>query len=572
MSAEPQPPSSAGLLELATAEGAGAYQGAETPSISPELIASIKRFQAALAVVLSRLTAFDRLAIVVAVGLATSMEVGVTTSVNVILPDMQGNVGASADEMSWVITVYSAAFLSALPLNTTLARIMGHRNHLLLSLALYTLGAVGCCLSHDLTALLTARAFMGFGGGGFLVRSQATVYRLFQGKQRGRSMLIFGTVLCLSKAALPYLFGEIAEHSTWNYAFLVPVPMALVAATLLFLFVPRRLELFQDHAKPDLAAVLFLVCGITAFQIFISRGEQDGWLASTHLCVAAAIALVALAGFVARDLRRNNPNPLLHLRLLASQHAFSSSLGIAFILGSVLGSGLYLLPQYLRNIEGYSSGQTGLFFAVDGLATLVGTFLAGLLLPKLNIRIVLLIAFSLFLVGNTGFVSILTAETPAWIIGSLLLLHGASVGILLVSVGSFVMGGVDLRLISFGASIYIFFRQVGNTIGVTATVILIDLRESLHSGRLLDTANRASPLLRSFTQELITRSHRLGFGAVRTAGVADQTFGNLVSIQSRLLSYIDVFWSLQILAILGALLLIPGSGLIRSLPKPASQR
>ena len=545
---------SRGLLELINAEGGGAYEGAEEPVISPELRASISGFQANLAKILSRLTSFDRLMIVVAVGLATCMEVGVTTAVNVILPDMEGNVGAGPDEISWVVTVYSAAFLCALPINTSVARFIGHRNHLLLALLLYTLGALGCFASHDLSQLLAARIFMGFGGGAFLVRSQATIYRLFQRQARGKYMSIFGIFLCLAKAVLPFVFGAIAERSAWNYAFLLVVPIALTAATLLFLFVPDRLELFQDSAKPDHLGITFLVCGIIAFQIFISRGEQDNWLAAPGLCVAAAIAVVALGCFVARDLRRNNPNPLLNLRVLISQRSLASGLGITFVLGTMLGSGLYVLPQYLRNVEGYSASQTGLFFLVDGLATLGGVFLAGALIPRWNLRAVILLAFGFFLFGNAWFVSTITADTPAKVIGLALLFHGASLGMLLVAIANFVLGAVDLRLISFGASIYIFCRQLGSTVGVTAAVVLIDVRESLHSGRLLDTTNRFSPQLQRYTQMVASRFGSLGLAAPRLA--ADQGFGALVSIQSRLLSYVDVFWALQFVAALGAILLV----------------
>ena len=551
------------LLELMNPEGGSAYEANVTQGINPQLQSSIDHFQSVLASALTRLNNFDRSAIVVAVGLATSIEVGVTTAVNVILPDMQGNVSASADEISWVVTIYSAAFLSALPINTSIARYIGHRNHLLLALLLYSLGAIGCFASHDLAQLLTARALMGFGGGAFLVRSQATLYHLFQGKALGKQMAVFGIVLCLAKAFLPWVFGEIADHGIWNDAFLLAVPMALASATLIFLFVPEELELFHDAPKPDGIGIFFLVLGITTFQIFISRGEQDGWLASSRLDVVGGVSLIALIAFVARDLQRSNPNPLLNLRVLVSQHSLSGGLGIAFMFGVMLGSGLYVLPQYLRNVQGYSASQTGEFFMLDGFATLAGTLLAGKLLPRLNVRIILLIALAVFLVGNAGMVFTLTPDTPGPVIATLLLFHGMSIGMLLVTAGNFALGAVDLRLISFGASIYVFCRQLGTALGVTATVILIDVRESLHSARLLDTANRFSPQLRVFTMMLRSRIAHLGLGS--TGAGADQTFSDLVITQSRLLSYIDVFWVLQLVAIVAALLLLPGSNLVSAL-------
>ena len=548
------------LLELTNPEGGGAYEANVTEGINPQLQLAIDRFQSVLGTILARLNSFDRTAIVVAVALATSIEVGFTTAVNVILPDMQGNVGASLDEVSWVVTVYSAAFLSALPINTSLARFIGHRNHLLLALLLYSLGSIGCFASHDLAQLLTARALMGFGGGAFLVRSQATLYHLFQGKALGKEMAVFGIVLGLAKAFFPWAFGEIAEHAIWNDAFLLAVPVALASATLIFLFVPEDLELFHDVSKPDGIGVFFLVFGITAFQVFVSRGEQDGWLASSRLDVVAGISLVALIAFVARDLQRSNANPLLNLRVLASQHSLSGGLGIVFLFGVILGSGLYVLPQYLRSVQGYSAGQTGEFFMLDGLATLAGVLLVGKILPRMNVRVVLLFALAVFLIGNAGMVFTLTPDTPGVEIATLLLFHGISIGMLLVAVGNFALSAVDLRLISFGASIYVFCRQLGTTIGVTATVILVDVRESLHSARLLDTTNRFSPYLKTFAMVIGKKLAQLGLGS--TSSGADQVFSGFVSTQSMLLSYIDVFWVLQFVAIAAALLLLPGSGLV----------
>ena len=121
--------------------------------------------------ILSSLSYGRRLAMLLSVGLVTAIEVSNRLSVNVLLVDMQGNVGASSDVISWVVTLYNVGFLCSLTLAAWMTRVIGTRLHLLLSIGLYSVGAIGCVLSaHNLELLLVSRLIMGFGGGAFLVR------------------------------------------------------------------------------------------------------------------------------------------------------------------------------------------------------------------------------------------------------------------------------------------------------------------------------------------------------------------------------------------------------------------
>src|SRR5260370_23682271 len=165
------------------------------PVINAELLERDKRFQAALHERLKALSSFTKVMIVIGLGLATCMEVGTATAVNVILPDMQGNVGATTDQISWTITIYSTAFLCSLPLSPWLARRFVHRDHILLSIALHALGALGCFLSHDLWMLLFFRVVMGIAGRCLLGLSPVTLYQLVQVKLSSNFFILFATVL-----------------------------------------------------------------------------------------------------------------------------------------------------------------------------------------------------------------------------------------------------------------------------------------------------------------------------------------------------------------------------------------
>src|ERR1700684_2255750 len=133
----------------------------------------------------SQLSHRRRMAILLSVGMVAAIEISNRLSINVFLPDMQGNVGASSDEISWVIILYNVGYLSSMAMAAWMTRVLGTRRHLLLSIGIYATGAMGCVLSAgDLAQLLVSRLIMGFGGGAFLVRVVIVSGLMFPGKAR----------------------------------------------------------------------------------------------------------------------------------------------------------------------------------------------------------------------------------------------------------------------------------------------------------------------------------------------------------------------------------------------------
>jgi DHA2 family multidrug resistance protein len=259
-------------------------------TLNPAIVAEGELFDSGIQRTLSRLSKFQRWMIVVGLGLAAALELGTTIAINVVLPDMKGNVAASQDEISWVVTVYGAAFLCVVPLSAWFVRRLGTRNYLVLSLLLYGGGALGCCLSETLPALLTARVVMGIGGGAFLVRAMSALTRLHPPKERVPALLVFVLIVNSSRALMPVLFGVVTDYTRWNFAFLAIVPLTLVAAALLYKAIPRRLEFEPDPPSIDLVSTGLIVAGLTAFQVAMSRGQQDMWLQSRFICSMILVA------------------------------------------------------------------------------------------------------------------------------------------------------------------------------------------------------------------------------------------------------------------------------------------
>jgi MFS transporter, DHA2 family, multidrug resistance protein len=240
---------------------------------------------------------------------------------------------------------------------------------------------------------------MGVGGGALLVRGLTTIFRLYDERQRGPAFMVFACMVNAARASLPVIFALVTDHGGWPLAFLVDVLLACMAAVIIYLFVPSRVEFEHEPPSPDVVSTGLIVTGLSALQVVMGRGEQDSWLASALIQVLVLVSLVCLAAFVWWDARRENANPLLNLRLLLTEPGLFSGLGMMVIFGEFLAAGLYVLPQYLRSITGYNALQTSLFFGVDAIATGIGIWLALRLMAQWPGRGVIVLGLSRFTEG-----------------------------------------------------------------------------------------------------------------------------------------------------------------------------
>src|SRR6202050_4348544 len=202
--------------------------------------------------ILSGLSYGRRIAILLSVGMVAAIEISNRLSINVFLPDMQGNVGASSDEISWVIILYNVGYLCSLALAAWMTRVIGTRRHLLMSIAIYSVGSMGCVLSTgSLTQLLISRLIMGFGGGAFLVRVIILAGMMFQGKVQMGAVTWLYVVLSTFEVPYPVVMGWITDTFHWNYAFLVDFPFLAIGAFLIWKTVPPG-RLFQRKTMTEL--------------------------------------------------------------------------------------------------------------------------------------------------------------------------------------------------------------------------------------------------------------------------------------------------------------------------------
>ena len=527
-----------------------------TQNLSPNLEQWELEEERFLKSILSQLSPRHRLAALLSIGMVTAVEVSNRIAVNVFLPDMQGNVGASSDEISWVIILYNVGYLCSLALAAWMTRVVGTRRHLLLSIALYAVGSMGCVTAHNLRWLLVSRLIMGFGGGAFLVRVVILSGMLFPGKEKLAAVTRLYLLIAVFEVFYPVATGWITDQIRWNYAFLIDFPFLAIGAFLIWKLIPPG-YLFERKkgVHIDVWGAILLIASMASLETAISRGERDLWFESYWITIAIIAATIFLIAFLWWEFRPENTAPILHLRMVWRQGSLRASFFLVLIVGAFFGAGLYVTPQYLRFVQDYSATQAGGFISMYTLGLGVGIQLTlRVFLPRLGPLRTMTLGFMELFATYLTIVYVTTPTTATALLAPMIFLQGFSIAPALIAAGNIVTAGATLADVNDISTSYFFLRQLGNTFAVTGATFLFDHRMTLHSSRLLDVANRLDPTVRFTLTQYAGLIHRNGGGGSNPSLGALQLFQNDVITQSRLLSYVDNYFGLAVLAAVALLI------------------
>src|ERR1700677_1407855 len=477
-----------------------------------------------------------RIAVLLTVGMVAPIEISNRLSINVFLPDMQGNVGASSDEISWVIILYNVGYLCSIALAFWMTRVIGTRRHLLLSIAIYSVGSMGCVLSTgSLVQLLVSRLIMGFGGGAFLVRVVILSGLMFPGKARMAAVTRLYLVLSAFEVPYPAVMGWITDTFHWNYAFLIDFPFLAIGAFLIWKIVPPgRLFQRRKESHVDLWGAFLLIASFACLETATSRGERDPWLQSNWIASVLLASAIFFIAFLWWDYRPENTVPVLHLRMIVRTASLRAFFLVILIVGAFFGAGLYVVPQYLRFVQDYSALQAGGFISMYTLGLGMGLQLTlHVIMPRLGPLRTLIFGMLLLIATYVTICYIWTPTTPTIILAPAIFLQGFCIGPAILAAGNAVSANAPIADVNDISTTYFFVRQLGNTFGVTAATVLFDRRMTLHSSRLLDVSNRLDATTRSTLAQYAHLIHRSGGPTSDPTLGALQLFQNNVVTQSR---------------------------------------
>ncbi|HXZ09992.1 MAG TPA: DHA2 family efflux MFS transporter permease subunit [Paraburkholderia sp.] len=497
--------------------------------------------------------------LLIGLGLATGMEFYTFDSMNLVLADLTGTLGVSADEASWLLTVYSCALFLGVPVSIWLAGHVGYKRFLMATVVAFAATSMGCALSPELDSMLFWRALQGLAAADLVVWWRASIYVLMPKPQRSPSLMRVSTILYLSSAAGLLASGYITDHANWRLIFLPNLLYAAGALWLIGRYFPTLPPPSQDRLiATDWPGIVLLAIALVSLQIILNRGEIDDWFGSPRLRTLALIAAVALVLFVAWQASAANHTPLLCLELLRDRNVLSSAL-LGLLTGMILSGSVFVLPEFLRNLSShtYSATQTGQIMSVYALsAAAIRPLMVGFI-ARVGQRKAIAFALVMLIASMVLFNRLLTTGTPGWYFALPLLLYACCLSPLLPAVGSGTVARIEQNKLLDGVSLYMTFRQFGASLGIALLTILISHRETLHSSRLFDHVRPDRPTMSAWLSEVSgTLTSHAGFAPLEAQQAAMRMLAEEGARQAATLAYADAFAFMAAVGVL-ALCVLP---------------
>ncbi|MGA2672010.1 MAG: DHA2 family efflux MFS transporter permease subunit [Terracidiphilus sp.] len=477
--------------------------------------------------------------VAVVVAIASFMEVLDTSIANVALPHISGNLGASQDQATWVLTTYLVANAIVLPITGWISSAVGRKRFFLICIALFAASSLLCGLAPSMTVLLLARALQGAGGGGLQPMSQAIMADSFPPRLRGAAFALYGITVLVAPALGPTLGGWITDNYSWRWIFLINLPIGLIALALVFKLVEdppflRRFKAGEMHL--DSIGLSLLVLGVAALQIFLDKGQEDDWFGSNFITTLVAISLVCLSALIVWEWRHRAP--LIDVKLYRSFN-FSSINLMMFLAGAVAFSSTVLMPQFLQTLAGYTAQQAGLVVSAGAGILFVTMPVIGMLTSKLPVKY--LIAFGWFLSATGLFLStkLLTLGVSFQVACGIMLLQYAPLGFIFVPAITASYFGISQDRSDEVSGLTNFIRNIGSSVGASVVTTVLARRQQFHLVRLSDHFSPGAPVLSLTFQALASRMHGMGSSAGPAAGLA--LIYQFLAGQAAALSYIDTY-------------------------------
>ncbi len=477
---------------------------------------------------------FNPWLIAVVVALAAFMEVLDTSIANVALPYMAGNLGASNDQSTWVLTSYLVSNAIILPISGWLAGTLGRKRFFMACLGVFTVSSLLCGLAPSLGLLLLFRVLQGAGGGGLQPMAQAILADTFPPQQRGLAFALYGITAIMAPTIGPTLGGWITFNYSWRTWFLV---RRFVEDP------PYVARLKSAGVKLDYIGIALLTLGVGALQVLLDKGQEDDWFGSRFITTLIVMATVCLISLVIWEWFQKAP--IIDVRMFQSFNFASSSL-MMFVLGILLFSSLVLMPQFLQTLLGYTSELAGLALSAGGLVLLFEMPIMGKLTTKVQARY--LIAFGWLALSVAMFYSTKRIDLQISFRAATLLRIAQVIGLgfLFVPITLVAYIGISPEKNNAVAGIVNFMRNMGSSVGTSIVTTLIARRSQFHQARLVGYARPDNPNFQNAANGLAQRIVNSGVSPHDAHVVAIARIYQNVQAQAASLAYIDVFMVLAV--------------------------
>ncbi len=478
--------------------------------------------------------------------LATFMEVLDTSVANVSLPHIAGNLSATTDEATWVLTSYLVANAIILPATNWLGNLFGRKRFLVSCIVLFTLASALCGAAASLGFLVFARVLQGAAGGALQPISQAVLLESFPPARRGAAMAVFAMGVVVAPILGPTLGGWITDNYSWRWVFYINLPIGLLAGLMAKAFIEDPPYLKRVSARNiDYLGFGFLAIWLATLQFVLDKGQELDWFGSHTIAWCVTISVLACLAFIVRELSARQP--LVDLRVLKNRNLAVGCALIA-VLGALLYGTIAVLPLFMQNLLGYTALDAGLALSPRGVGAFFATIVIGRLVGKINNRILIAIgflglAYSSFLFGNINLsIGMSSIVWPT-------ILSGVAISFIFVPLATSSMGTLAPDQIGNASGLFNLTRNLGGSIGIAALTTFIARGAQSNQAAFVHHFSPYNPI---YQQKLAAIQSGLAAheGAWRAAHQAPQVLYGILGQQSLLVTYAHNFRLFGLLCLL----------------------
>jgi DHA2 family multidrug resistance protein len=486
---------------------------------------------------------------VAVISIATFMTVLDTSIVNVALDHIAGGLAVSYDEATWVTTSFLAATAIIIPISGWLANVIGRKRYYMISVALFTVASFLCGIAPNLTFLILARVLQGAAGGGLAAVEQSMLVDTFPPSKRAMAFAAYGVVVIVGPVTGPILGGLITDNASWNWCFLINVPVGALSLFLVNMLVDEPKALKEDRErllsrglKVDFVGFLLSALFLGLMEIVLDRGQTDNWFSSPFILTSAIISAVSFLLFVPWELTRDDP--IVPISMFGRRN-FGIAAILLLVTGVIIFGTTQFIPQLLQQVIGYTATDAGLALTAGGVATLFVMPMTGVLLGRFDARILVGAAF---VIQGLALWNMSHLDTQLSFYSAAVARAFQSMGLpfLFVPITTIAYVGLKPNESNQASALMNVARNLGGTIGISTVQTMLAQRSQFHLSRLAEGLNPLNPnyvnAIANATRVLKAR----GQPPLQATREATAVIYQSAAQQAAMLSYVEVFHVLMI--------------------------
>ena len=508
----------------------------------------------------------SRLMITLAVMSATLIQVLDTTIVNVALPHMQGELGATSDQISWVLTSYLVSSAIFMPLTGYFTDVWGRKRFLLICITGFVAASALCGISQSVAQIVFFRLLQGIFGAALVPLSQAIMADAYPPHERGKAMAIWGLGVMVGPVAGPTLGGWLTDTYSWRYAFYINIPVGILAIYMINRFVHDPHYITKTKAPAfDRYGFAALVIWTGCLQVVLDKGQEDDWFASkliTFFVVVMIIAFVTMIWWELKQLREGH-RPIVNLTLFKRRN-FAISFGLMFVLGFTLYGTTILIPQFVQTLLGYTAELAGMVLSPAGFMMMAMMPVVGILSSKVDPRKLIAYGF-LSLTASLVVMHTMDLQISYGRLVFLRMFQASGLAFLFIPINMIAYIGVKQSENNDVSGLTNLARNIGGSCGTAFVATMLTRLSAAHETNMIRNLSPGNP---AFVEQVKHLKGMFGGGhgggnpmLGNAAHTAQAYIYNQMHRQAGMLAYLDI---IQYLAVFCALML----PLLFFIPKP----